>query len=57
MSQKTPEWTNGQTTTATRKVFFYGDVSDDLPRDIVYANTSGIGDEYQGMDSDSTNAE
>ncbi len=55
-SQKTPEWTNGQTTTATR--FFcccYGYVSDDSPRDIVYANTSGISNEYQGMDSNSTN--
>ena len=36
---------------------FYGYVSDDSPRDIVYANTSGISNEYQGTDSDSTNTE
>ncbi len=30
---------------------FYGYVSDDSPRDIVHANTSGISDKYQATDS------
>ncbi len=36
---------------------FHGYVSDNSPRDIVYANTSGISNEYQGTDSDSTNTD